>query len=110
MSWPSLKTLGAILAAIALVLLGARAAKKKGNARKKEAREQQYLADGSSKSLQKAKKLKESAQKDIDASVAAHDEMAKKLEALGEGNEDLDELMDRFNSDRVRRKSTRPTS
>lgn len=104
-SLPLVKLLIAIATAIALVLLGAKVQSKKRAVKKKETREQQRLADGSSKAIQKAKKIKESAQKDLDTIAAAKVKMRKKLDTIGEADEDLDELMDRFNSERVRKPS-----
>ncbi len=108
MKW--LKTIGLVLAMIALGLAGAQVASRKANAKKKEDREQGFLAEGSSASIKKAKALKESAQKDIDKAVAAHKRMETRAEAIGEMNEDLDELMDHFNSERVRVKQGGPTA
>jgi GAF domain-containing protein len=105
-----LKTLGLIATAVALAMAGAQVASRKRKAKAKEEREQEFLAEGSSQSIEKARALKESAQKDIDKGVEAKKRMDAKAETIGEMNEDLDELMDHFNSERVRLKQGSGTS
>jgi hypothetical protein len=100
-----IKTAGLILTAILLALAGAKAVKKKSVAKKKEDRAAELMGSGISKEIQKGKKLLESANKDKDAGVAAKQRMEKRLEKLGESNEDIDALAHRFNSDRVRKRS-----
>ena len=110
MSWGNkLKALGWVKAvglAISAALLGlavAKASNKKESARKKEDRATDMLNSGISKEIAKGKKLMESAQKDKDKGVAAHDAAEKQLDKLGQDNEDMDSIADRFNSRRLRK-------
>ena len=96
------KTLGLVLGAIVLALAAGRAASLKSSARRKEDAATHKLNSGISKELAAGKKLTESANKDKDKAVIAHAKMQAQLEKLGEANEDLDTIADRFNSRRVR--------
>jgi hypothetical protein len=93
-------TAGMVLSAILMALAGAKAVKKKASANKKEQLATDLLNSGASKKIAKGKKLLESANKDKDAGVTANEVMEAELEKLGEANEDIDALADRFNSKR----------
>jgi hypothetical protein len=95
-------TLGMVLSAILMALAGAKAVRKKASAAKKEQKATDLLNSGISTNIYKGKKLLESANKDKDAGVAADERMEAQLEKLGEANEDIDALADRFNSKRLR--------
>jgi len=101
-----IRTLGLVLGAILLALAASKVANKKSSAKRKESKAEDLLNSGISSKLQKGKKLIKAAQKDKDQAVAAHERMESQLEKLGEANEDLDSLADRFNSRRVRERSS----
>lgn len=93
-----------VITAILLVLAGAKASNKRQAAKRKEERAVDLLNSGISDRIAKGKKLAESAQKDKDIAVKAHQKMEQRLEKLGESNEDLDAIATRFNSKRLRHK------
>lgn len=97
-----LTTLSLVLGAIGLALAGAKANSIRKRAQQKDQKAEKLLASNSSKEIQKGKKLRESAQKDLDKAAEAQKAMKAKVEEIGNANEDLDELMHRFNSERVR--------
>lgn len=100
-----LKTLGAIFSAIALVLLGMKAAKKKAQARRKENAVPDMLNSGVTAKVEAAKEMLESAQKDKEEAVEIKRRMNERLEKIGGANEELADVAHRFNAHRVRRDS-----
>ena len=102
MKW--LTTAGMILTAVLLALAGAKAAKKKSSANKKEQLANDLMNSGISKEIAKGKKLLESANNDKDAGAAADAKVKAQLEKLSEANADIDSIADRFNSKRVRKR------
>jgi len=100
-------TLGIVLSAILLALAGAKAAKKHASGVKKEQLATDLMNSGISTKIHKGRKLLESANKDKDAGVAALEKMEDHLNNMGDANEDIDALADRFNSRRRLRERSR---
>jgi len=100
------KTLGLVLGAIALALAAGRASSKHKAGVKKEKKAENLLNASTSREIQKGKKLVEAADKDKTKAADARKKMEAHLEKLGEANEDMDSIADRFNSRRLRVKST----
>ena len=105
-----MKTAGLVLAAILLALAGAKAVKKKNSANKKEQLATDLINSGVSSKIYKGRKLLESANKDKDAGIAANEVMEAQLEKLGEANENIDDVANRFNSKRLRKRTRKPRS
>lgn len=102
MKW--LKTLGAILAAILLVLAGAKVGRHKRRALRAEAQAENLLIDRTKVNLEKAAKLQKKVvvekRKAAEAKVAA----IAQLEKISEQDETLEDIADRFNSRRKRKR------
>lgn len=99
------KTLGLVLGAIALAMAAGQAANRTAAGKRKEQQAEELLNTGISKHLQQGKKLMNAAHKDKDKAVHARKKMEQQLEKLGEANEDMDSIADRFNSRRLRKHS-----
>lgn len=79
-----------------------RAASLTNRARSKDEKAIGKLNSEISKELQAGRKLVESAHKDKQKAVAIRQGMEAQLEKLGEANEDMDAIANRFNSRRLR--------
>jgi len=99
------KAIGLAITAVLLALAAARASNLRINAERKEDRATDMLNSGISKEIQKGKKLTESAQVDKDKAVDARAKVEAQLDKLGKANEDLDDIADRFNSRRLRKRT-----
>lgn len=95
-------TLGMILSAVLLALAGAKSAKKRGRAEKQERLAEDLMQTGIDIDLTEAKRQTEKAEKNKQAAAKAKAKMEQRLEELGNANEDIDALADRFNSRRLR--------
>ena len=99
--------IASVFAAIVLVLLGAKAQSKRKAAKRKQQRAEDMLNSGISSNIEKGKQLMEAANLDKDRAVAAHAKMEAQLDKLGDRNEELDVIADRFNSKRLRSQPSR---
>jgi len=104
-----LKTAGLVLAAILMALAGAKVTKRRASATKKEDKAVELMNSSISTDIQKGKKMVESANKDKDKAVEAEKRMEAQLENMGNANEDIAAIADRFNKRKLR-KSTVSTS
>lgn len=94
--------LGLIFGAILLALQSLRSQKARTASKRKEDMATDMLNSDISSQIAKGKKLMEAANKDKDRAVVARQAMEEQLAKLGDANEDLDAIADRFNSRRVR--------
>lgn len=101
-SWGWVKTLGIVLGAVLLALAAGKAASKHKSAARKEQLGTDLLNSGISAKIAKGKKMVEAANVDKDKAVAAKQKMEAQLEALGDKNEDLADVANRFNKRSVR--------
>lgn len=95
--------LAAVGSAVLLALAASRAQQKRQSAKRLEDKAQGMLNSNISKEIKEAKKLVEKAHKEKDKATEARAKAEKQLEKLGEANEDLDAIADRFNSRRLRK-------
>lgn len=105
-NWFKTHVWGALVAvggAVLLALAASRAQRKRHAADSMEKRAQDMLSQNTSKHIKESKKLMEKAHKEKDKAIKARAKAEKQLEKLGEANEDLDTIADRFNSRRVRK-------
>ena len=105
-AWLKVKknTIMLVFSAILLALAGAKVAKRKGSAQKKEDKATAIMGSTIFKDQKKADKLIKSAEKDKAVAAKAKADLEKKLEQIGEQNADIDAIAHEFNSRRVRRK------
>lgn len=99
---PIWATLGLIGGAILFAMAASRAKGLTARAHRKEDAATHKLNSGISKELDAGKKLMDSANTDKDKAIVARDNVKRHLEHMGDANEDLDAIADRFNSRRVR--------
>jgi len=97
------KTAGIVIAAILLALAGQRAIAKKASARKKEDVGTHMMNSGISKKILAGKKMVEAANKDKDKAIEAEKVLEAQLEKMGQGNESIADIADRFNKRKLRR-------
>jgi len=102
-----LATIGAVIGAILLGLAVAKASNKRAAADRKDQTATDLMNTGISKQIAKGKRLRESANKDKDAAIAADKLSEERLEQMAANNESLDAIADRFNSRRLRKRSAR---
>ena len=96
------KTLTVVAAAIALALLGRKATKLSAKIDAKERTATDLLNSGISTKLVKGRELLEEADHDKNIGVVVRAKMEEHLEKIGEKDETLDAIADRFNSRRMR--------
>lgn len=96
-------TLTTIVIAVAMALAGAKSTKRKKRAARNKARATDLMNSQVSSEIAKGKKLRESADLDLDVAVAADKKMAERLQQWSEHDADLDAIADRFNSRRLRK-------
>ncbi len=96
-------TIGTVLGAILFALAGARSIKKSSSAKRKVDKAIELQNTGIASQIAKSKKLLNSAGKDKLVATEAQRKMEQQLEKLGESNEDIDAIADRFNSRRLRK-------
>jgi len=99
-------TLTTIVLAIGMALAGARSTKAKKRAAKNIDKAAALMTSKTSAEIAKGKKLREAADRDLDAGVAADKLMEERLKQWSEHDADLDAIADRFNSRRVRKPAT----
>lgn len=97
-----LTTLGTAVVAVLFVLAGAKARKLERRAAKAEDRAQVILQDHTKVNLDKAKKLQDAAAGDKVAATQVKQKMREQLDKLGDSDENIDDIADRFNSRRKR--------
>ncbi len=85
-----------------MVLAGRKATKMHARAAAKDEVATNLLNSGISRKLVSGKKWVESANKDKDKAVIANLKMKARLEKLGETDESIDDIADRFKSRRLR--------
>lgn len=98
-----LATISLVIGAILLALMAGRAMSKRRAAQRKDERAADLLNSNISREVDRGKKLVEAAHKDKDKAQKAQEKMERQLEAMGQANEDLDAIVDRFNSKRLRK-------
>jgi hypothetical protein len=96
-------TAAMILGAIALALAGAKSAKRSMTAKRKDAMAVDLMNSAIGSDLKRAGKLIKSAEKDKQRARDAKDTIKYKLGELTKVNDDLDSIVNDFNSRRVRR-------
>lgn len=92
--------LGGALLAVALAILGRDAR----TVRRLEKRAQDELATGTTEAMLRAQELKEKAAQHQAAASQAAAKTVEKLEALSEKNQDMDDLLSGWQSERVRQR------
>ena len=96
------KTLGTILAAILLVLAGAKVGRHKRRALRAEAQAENLLIDRTRVNFEKAAKLQKKVVVEKRKAAEAKMVAIAQLEKMGDENETLEDIADRFNSRRKR--------
>ena len=109
-SWPWVRTIGFVVAGALVAFAAERARKVKQRANRTEDKAAELLTTESSKAIQRGKDLVEKAQKDKDKAVEIRKAAEERLARMGEENETLDSIADRFNSKRVRKSIDTPNS
>jgi len=114
--WERFKSLGwvataaAVLTAIGLALAASKANSRRTRATKNERVATDLLNAGTSAQINKGRKLLERVNADKDAAVAADQLAADRLDKLGAKNESLDAIATRFNSRRLRGRTSNPAA
>ena len=94
-------TIVAVVIGVLMVVAGRKATKMHARAEAKDEVATNLLNSGISTELARGKKMVESANKDKDKAVIANLKMKARLETLGEVDENIDDVADRFNSRRL---------
>jgi cytochrome c-type biogenesis protein CcmH/NrfG len=94
---------GAAVTAVLLVLAGAKVGREKRRADKAEQQAQAYHHQGSKKAIEKAAKLQAKSDVHKQNAEATRQRMETQLESLGEKDETLADIAERFNGRRVRK-------
>ena len=95
-------TAGMVLGAIALALSAAKSSKRKSSATRKEKKAVDLMNRAVGSDLKRAEKLTKSAAKDKQKAINSRETVKYELEKLTQTNDDLDSVVDAFNS-RTRR-------
>ena len=107
--WAKIKSAGwfitatTVLLAVGMALAGARSTKLKKRAKRNKATAVDLMNAKTSGEIAKGRKLRDSADRDLDVAVEADKLMEQRLEQWSDHDADLDAIADRFNSRRVRR-------
>jgi uncharacterized protein YoxC len=109
-SLPVISTIVLVLSAVVFAMAGVKISRLEKRAEKKTQKSVDKLNSGVSTYIHQGKKLAESANKDLDKAVEIKKLNEKRLEALGEQNDSLDDIAHRFNSKRVRLKQSSPST
>ncbi len=100
---PWLVTLGAIIAAVLIAMAGGKIRRLEKRAAKRTDKSVDGLNSNISSEIHKGKVLAESASRDLDRVADIKKLRKKRVEAQGDKDEDIDDIMHRFNSKRVRK-------
>ncbi len=100
-----LVALGTILTAVVFAMAGLKSAREQGRVADGEARIEKLKFDKTMKGINNAAKLQVKVDKGKQKVIDADKKMEEALEKLGDGNESMDVIADRFNSKRVRREA-----
>lgn len=84
-----------------MILAGRKATKLHARAAVKDETATNLLNSGISKEIARGKKMVDAANKDKDKAIIANLKMKERLEVLGEVDESIDDVADRFNSRRL---------
>ena len=99
---PWIVTIGLVLTAVVMAMASGKIQRLEKRAAKKNEKAIDKKNSGISSYIHQGKKLAESANKDLDAAGKVKDRQVERMESLGERDETIDDIADRFNSKRVR--------
>ncbi len=100
---PWIVTLSAVLIAVAIAMAGGKIRRLEKRSAKRTEKSVDGLNSSISSEIHKGKVLAESASRDLDRVQEIKELRKKRVEAQGEKDENIDDIMHRFNSKRVRK-------
>lgn len=106
---PLWAVLGAVTTAVFMAMAGAKAARFEKRARNAQTNAENLLQDKTKLNVEKAAKLQREAEKHKEKAAIAKAEAEARIEELGNKNETLDDIADRFNSRRLRKSTDQPS-